>query len=194
MELTQLSKLSESLASKGYTAWSGNWNAKDQFLSVDTELYLDNGEQIIYPNMGIINSNTINGQVQGFKKSSEQIKGLSKLPEMQTARAIEKLQSNLQKLAVIASNFMEAVEGYPSKYDDSTLYYQNGFIYIPQNDGTYDKIECQYVVIVKEQLDTDGKPFVNISFKIEQRKGNTQLPDAPEMNDKAKSLLMRMLG
>jgi hypothetical protein len=80
---TQLEKSSQAINQQTATPWSGNWDATNEFLPFEAELYNANGEQIIYPNMGLINVSTTRGDVKGFKKSSEQLFGLSMLPEIQ---------------------------------------------------------------------------------------------------------------
>jgi hypothetical protein len=191
----KLERLSKRMAIQG-EPWDGNWAAKEMFLPATAELYTDDGIQILYPNMGMINRNTIYNDVSGFKRSTEQFKGLLNKKEIQSdPKKVEQIENNLQKLVVIASLFMQTTPQYQSKFDEgTTLYYRDGFIYLPDVHGSNEKIECQMLITIKDDIDDDGKQFKNIAFKIEERKVLNSLPPAPDMDDLAKELMKSIRG
>jgi len=165
------------------TPFNGDWSLDEQYLDSRTELYTEDGVQILYPRMGFINRNTIHEKVQGFKRSTLQLQGLIAAATDPVRK--DMYNDDLKKLAYLANEYTQLVTPVPSKFNNAQLYYKLGFMILP--DGN--KVECQTCIIIEPLA-----KGVNVSFKIEGVKAINRMPEAPILDNNANNLYLQMLN
>lgn len=165
------------------TPFNGDWSLDEQYLDSRTELYTEDGVQILYPRMGFINRNTIHEKVQGFKRSTLQLQGL--IAAATDPARKDMYNDDLKKLAYLANEYTQLVTPVPSKFNNAQLYYKLGFMILP--DGN--KVECQTCIIIEPLA-----KGINVSFKIEGVKAINKMPEAPTLDKDANNLYLQMLN
>lgn len=165
------------------TPFNGDWSLDEQYLDSRTELYTEDGVQILYPRMGFINRNTIHEKVQGFKRSTLQLQGL--IAAATDPARKDMYNDDLKKLAYLANEYTRLVTPVPSKFNNAQLYYKLGFMILP--DGN--KVECQTCIIIEPLA-----KGINVSFKIEGVKAINRMPEAPTLDQDANNLYLQMLN
>ena len=161
--------------------FNGDWSIDEQYLDARTQLFTEDGIQILYPRMGFINRNTVHEKVQGFKRSTLQLQGLiAANPDK-----AEAYNEDLKKLAYLANEYTQTIKPVQSKFNNAQLYYKPAFMILP--DDT--RIECQTCIII-EPL-TKG---INVSFKIESLKTINAMPQAPTLDKDANNIYLQMLN
>lgn len=165
-----------------YPVFNGNWRQNDAILTPTTKLKLF-GEEYYIPSMGKMNRNTIYTEVNGFKKSSNQINGLIEYMKEngKSDKDIKKLQDDKARLAIIATKVMSESEVYEK--DGAWLYYEEATLVVDETD-----YECKILIAVNP-IEDKG---MNISLSIMENKEFESKPPVRELNVVELDIIQKM--